>query len=292
MAADSHRCPRLSDGIVHPIRVVYGPSMTRAIRSWVVAVVVATTGLVLAMPAESMRAPRSRPVAPASTLALATCGAFGNYFVLAQKETYETSVYGVEASIQRKDVALCGASSGSPDWESNWTMLIPRSPGDQYAQAGWIKIGSDSPYSISGYHVFSEFSRACYPSCSGSDVVFTYGPDPAGTKNYQVYLRASDDRIVMRAGSTTLDVLNRDVTGEWSADWSGQWAAEPHYRGSDVPGVATDKMRIYDIRKFDAAGNSSHILNFSAPYAVDSARHDIAIDNADGGGKRIRIWTK
>jgi hypothetical protein len=140
--------------------------------------------------------------------------------------------------------------------------------------------------------VFSEFSRGCYPSCAGEDVVFTYGPDPGGTKNYQVYLRASDHRIVMRADSTTLDVLNRDVSGEWSTDWSGQWAAEPHYKGSDVPGVPGDNMRIYDIRWYNAAGNTSFINNFSAPYAIDSARHDIVVDNADGGGKRIRIWTK
>jgi hypothetical protein len=96
----------------------------------------------------------------------------------------------------------------------------------------------------------------------------------------------------MRADSTTLDVLNRDVSGEWSTDWSGQWAAEPHYKGSDVPGVPGDNMRIYDIRWYNAAGNTSFINNFSAPYAIDSARHDIVVDNADGGGKRIRISTK
>lgn len=251
-----------------------------------------TIAVPLASPATGAPQRQLSPSSTVATSAWANCGASGYYFVVAQKETYQTSVFGVEANIQRKNVQLCGSSGGSPDWESNWTMLIPRTPGDQYAQAGWIKIGSQSPYSISGYHVFSEFSKACYPSCSGSSVVFTYGPDPGVTKNYQVYLRASDDRIVMRAGSTTLDVFNRDVTGEWSSDWSGQWAAEPHYRGSDVPGVPTNKMRIYGIRKHDSAGNTSFITSFSAPYAVDSARHDIKIDNAAGGGKRIRIWTK
>lgn len=227
----------------------------------------------------------------AGPLALASCGASGHYFALAQKDTYDPDVYGVEANIQREPVALCSATGGSPDFVSTWTMLIPRLPNDQYAQAGWIKIGDDAPYSISGYHVFSEFSKACYPSCAGDDVVFNYGPDPGGTKNYQVYLRASDDRIVMRADATTLDVFGRDVTGEWSPDWSGQWAAEPHYYGSDVPGVAGDNLRIYGIRKFDSAGNASYILNFSDPYTIDTVRHHIAIDNIAPAGRRIRIWT-
>lgn len=226
-----------------------------------------------------------------STAALDYCGSAGHYFALAQKESYQTSVFGVESNIQRKSVQLCSSAGGSPDTVSTWAMLIPRTPGDQYAQAGWIKIGTQSSYSISGYHVFSEFSRKCYPSCAnGQNVVFNYGPDPVTTQNYQVYLRASDDRIVMRYGSTTLDVLNRDVTGEWSPEWSGQWASEPHYYGSDVPGTSSNKLRIYGIHKFDSSGNASFITNFSTPY-TSNARHHIMIDDANVGGKRIRIWT-
>lgn len=229
---------------------------------------------------------------PSASASSATCGSSIFDFTLDQKDTYDTSLFGVAAQIQRNTFDMCGPSGGSSDYVSTWTMLIPNHPRNQYAQAGWLKIGDNSSFSISGYHVFSEFSRACYPNCTGDDFVATYGPDPGGVKNYQVYLRASDDRIVMRADSTTLDVFNRDVTGEWSSDWSGQWASETHRVWSDVPGTASDKLRIYDIVKYDSGGGTSFIQNFSPPYANDPTHHDIARDDAAGGGKRIRIWTK
>lgn len=230
----------------------------------------------------------------AAPLALSSCtgGSSGPYYALAQKQTYDTAVFGVSAQIQRQDVALCDASSGSPDWVSTWNMLIPRTPNDQYAQVGWIKIGSAAPYSISGYHTFSENSKSCYPSCApNSNVVFNYGSDPSGTLNYQVYLRASDDRIVMRAGSTIIDVMNRDVSGEWSNDWSGQWASEVHYHGSDIPGTVDNKLWFDYIKYYDSSGSTNYIQNFSTPYVQDSRFH-ISLDSSPNNtGKRIRLWT-
>jgi hypothetical protein len=78
---------------------------------------------------------------------------------------------------------------------------------------------------------------------------------------------------------------------KWSTDWSGQWASENHYYGSDIPGTPSNKLVFDKLRKLDSGGSPSYITSFSSPYSSDP-RHDVALDDSPSGGKRFRVWTK
>lgn len=183
----------------------------------------------------------------------ATCGTKNNYYAVAQSSSYSSLVYGVKANIQRYDPALCSSASGSPSVSAAWAMLIPQTPLTQYAQAGYVKVGTNNPDypSHTGLHEFAQYTYACAPNCgSGNPNAATaWGPTPpTGSTTYSVFLRASDDRIVMQAAGSTLLVMNRDISGEWSTGWGGQFGGETFHTASDIPGVDTNHVIIDNIQ--------------------------------------------
>lgn len=230
------------------------------------------------------------PVAPVVG-AGGSCGNIQRNAAGAQSNTFQTSVFGVRASIERKEPDLCGSSGGSPSDSSAWAMLIPRTPNDQYAQSGYARVGADQPGQTQGMHVFAQYSKACFPSCGGSSpVVNAYGPDPSGGATfYATYLRSADDRIHMYAGGTSLLEVNRDVSGEWSTDWAGQFAGEAAHTPSDIPGTVNDQVRFNYIQKYDQNGNLSFIQELDSFSTLGRYHRDVS--NASVGGKNLNVWT-
>lgn len=188
-----------------------------------------------------------------------TCGTIGNYFDAAQSANYSSSVYGVRADIERQVPALCSASGGSPSISTVWAMLVPATPTTQYAQAGYINVGANNAAfpGHPGMHTFSQFTTAAGPP------VTAWGSDPSGTTTYKVFYRPSDNRVHMLANNTEIDVMGRDVIGEWSSDWAGQFAGETHHKQSDVPGSMGNHVTFDQIKKYDVSLLTSPITNLN-----------------------------
>lgn len=214
-----------------------------------------------------------------------------SYYAGAQKATYQSSVYGVRANIEYQNPTLCGAPN-SRSSTSAWAMLIPRTPTIQMAQSGYLKLGSALSGST-GVHVFGQYTRACVPNCAaGVNGYPTFlGPAPTGSKMYSVYLRSSDGRIGMYAGSTLLGEVNRSVTGEWSTDWSGQFAGETHDPNSDIPGTAANHVRFNYIQKYDSAGNIGFIQDINLGLTPTRSNYHQSSGAASVGGVYLDIWT-
>lgn len=219
-----------------------------------------------------------------------TCGTKSNYLD-GYGTTYQTSIYGVRADIERNDPALCSPSGGSPSLSAAWAMVTPNQA-YHWAQTGYIKVGTVSPDfpNHTGFHTFAQYTQQCQPNCSGSGVTTAFGDDPGGTATYAAYLRSSDDRIHMTVDGTTLLTMNYDVTGEWVNDWAGQFAAETYHVQSDVPGTSSDRTRFNYIQRYESNGDINFIQNLYLFSGIPT-RYKYDEFAASVGGRGIDLWT-
>lgn len=216
-----------------------------------------------------------------------------------------TSVYGTRARIEYRNPNLCGNDSTSVGVSAAWQAVtadsVPSGDGyaRNYAQVGYIQLGSGAPGSTSGVHIFSQWTRKCFAhsNCgtnpSTNDLAATeYWPAPTGTHFYGQYLRASDDRIHLYAHGDQIDVVGYDVTGDWAASWRSEYFGETHHDADDLPGTADNKTNFDYLQYYNGSGGINFWQSLNNGNSGVPARYNREAYSPSVGGLGMRIWTQ
>lgn len=222
--------------------------------------------------------------------ALGACGPSSKSFSDGADSPALTSNFGVQADIETNEPALCSSSGGSPSLSNAWAMLTPYN--NQWAQVGYIKVGAESTTGwTTGFHYFTQYTRACYgsPGCNDAFPTRVWGDPGTATHTYRVF-HANDGLIHMYVDGNSQGNMNRNVGGEWPAAWAGNFAGETFDWQSDVPGTNADRTRFNYIKRLDVDANTSFIPSLDG-VTPGSVRYHQQIGDAAVGGKYLDIWT-
>jgi len=165
---------------------------------------------------------------------------------------------------------------------------------DGWAQTGYIQAGAAAPAMPgSGIHYVSQFTRKCklHGTCgSASPYTTVFVGTPSGSQLYAAYLRASDDLIHMTVGSTQIDQLNYDVTGDWVSAWRAEYGAETYHHADDVPGTAADVTSFDYLQRYTSSGTLEFISSLSDT-AIPVSRYHRKNTSPSVGGLGFNVWT-
>ena len=174
----------------------------------------------------------------------------------------DASVYGARAIIQQEKAYLCRANSSSSAWVmlSADTETNPNSGLSAYAQLGYRNNGST--LDESGYHVFVQWTKSCFPfNCSGITYNHYIDPAPTGPENYEVYAEASSGHMVMKHDGVKIGETAYTLSNWWDSEYVTTYSGETKHLDTDMPGSSDNKIRFYQVQKFKSDGS---IVDFPA----------------------------
>lgn len=187
----------------------------------------------------------------------------------------EMNFYGIRATLNTQNPALCGASHSD---SSVWVMISSSPEIGGYAQVGYGKrTGQASPV------YFLEFKKNYQ-----TQRVRTEYYHVSGVHTYQVQYLPTQGRLCMYYDGVLLRCADFDPIVAWGSGWRPLWDAETHDLGDDVPGTALAPVYFSNLRIQKTRGGS-YVSPSGLTISSDSSRYRVAWDTSD---IKFHIWTQ
>ncbi len=142
---------------------------------------------------------------------------------------------------------------------------------------------------------WGQWTKSCYPNCSGANHGNWYGSTITGKHTYAVYLVAATQRLRATIdGGTVPDGPAYNPAAYWDAAWSAEYSSEVQDETSNLPGVLTNKVKYSQIQRYNGDGTISYVAQFQQS-AVKcelppcGGHHYETYD--PGSGLGFRTWT-